>query len=298
MPELGPMSCRCCKAILVPRRTETGVRAHSYSECFYVCQACRVAYSNSKKEADRTLIYDRWERNIPEQIQSGLLELLPQSLNNTSRPKKLDRLAFKTSEDAVTWTVFRHLQDRHLIEPIFGISRPRVYFWGAEYPARPEGHVEPVAETLRGLLLSLGEHTDRLSEPDLMLVSENDLIFVEVKYRSLNSRQREYKNFGRYLKKAPGMFRSPIQVSRAGFYELTRNVVIASALAKALRIANWKVVNLASTRCQKSAVEFQKLLTTPNHFEFWSWNQLLASIPTPRAAWFQDYLLQHKEFER
>lgn len=296
MPELGPMKCRLCEEVLIPSLTTVGVKANSYSDCFYGCANCRVAYSNRQDEAGRTLIYDTWERNIPVEVHAGMLNCLQRSLNQQSRPTKLKRLSFQTSEDAVSWTVFRYLQDRHLIDPIFGISKPRVLFWGAEYPVHPVGQVVPVAETLRGLLLSLGEHPDRLSEPDLMLVSENDLIFVEVKYRSLNSRQREYKNFGRYLKKAPGIFRSPIQVSQAGFYELTRNVVIASALAKALRIPNWKVINLASTRCQKSAVEFQKLLKTPKHFEFWSWKQLLDKTQKSRVAWFQTYL-QHKGLE-
>ncbi len=186
---LEPMPCRICQANLVPRRTETGVRASSYQDCFYECKRCRVAYSNSKNADDRTLIYDKWERNIPIEVHTDLLACLDRSLNERSRPKKKSRLAFCSSEDAVTWTVFRYLQQQGQLGTVFGMKRPRILYWGAEYPTKPKSAGPDITESLRGILLKLGENPLSFSEPDIVLIDDETVCTIEVKYRSTNSVQ-------------------------------------------------------------------------------------------------------------
>ena len=116
---LLPMTCRLCGRTLTPSFTELGKAATSMADCFYQCTDCSVGYSNSKIPEDRTLIFDSWERNIPKEVHPELVPCIERSLNEKSRPKKLDRLAFESSEDAVTWTVFRHLQQQSQFETVF-----------------------------------------------------------------------------------------------------------------------------------------------------------------------------------
>ncbi len=289
---LSPMLCRLCGVSIEPSCTDVGVRANSYKECFYRCYPCGVAYSNAKSADARTLIYKDWRRNIPKEVHAGLLDCIRTSLNERSRCQKANRLAFESSEDAVSWTVFRFLQQEELLGKVLELSEARVLFWGAEYPL-PTNPTENITQTLRQVLSNLGEHPNRFSEPDIMLISPQEIRSIEVKYLSSNSRQRDYKNFDRYLQAEPDLFLDADAVRRAGFYELTRNVVIACRLAKTLGRDKWRVTNLGGQRCRVSASEFQKLLRNPDHFQYQSWRDFCGRIQYP-SPHFAQYLQQKK----
>lgn len=287
MDKLLSMPCRCCHAILTPRKTDLGVRANSFSECFYICNDCGVAFSNSKDECQRTLIYDQWQRNIPSEVHADLDDCINRSLNVRARPSKLARLAFETSEDAITWTVFRYLQQQGLLGKIFGLTQPRILFWGAEYPTLSASI--DLSQELTKVLLELRDDSNSLSEPDIVLVDDDLICTIEVKYRSTNSVQRDHKRFKDYVGAAPRLFKDAKALAKTGYYELTRNLVFTKLLADRLN-RHYKVVNLGLPLITTSATKFAKLLDDSCSFEIRIWKELCRGIPLPRPLWFQDYV--------
>lgn len=289
---LTPMECRLCKRLLTPSSTELGRTAASFKDCFYQCGDCRVGYTNSRSAETRTLIYDSWERNIPPEVHSDLLSCIARSLNKRSRSNKLQRLSFESSEDAVTWTVFRYLQQQSLWKSVFGLENPRVFYWGAEFPSSSTNGPD-IQRSLIDVLVGIGDSKSSLSEPDILLVTDSSIVTIEVKYYSPNSVQRRYRGFNAYLTAAPGIFRDTLQVADAGYYELTRNVVFTKLLADKLN-CDWKVINLGMPHVATSAAKFAKGLTDPSRFESLIWPNLCRLISTPRVAWFDSYLRQKK----
>lgn len=285
------MVCRLCGCTLTPSSTELGRTATSLSDCFYQCAGCRVGYSNSQFPDERTLIFDRWERNIPPEAHSELIACIDRSLNEKSRPTKLARLAFESSEDAVTWTVFRYLQQQSQLGTVLGMAHPRVLYWGAELPTKPISTSPDIEKSLREILLAIGDSPRSLSEPDIILVTDEAVCTIEVKYRADNSVQRDHPRFPEYLNAAPGLFKDAGDVAASGYYELTRNVVFTKLLAEKLN-CRWKVINLGMPRILASAERFAEQLSDPSVFEIQTWPEVCRRIPQPSAAWFQSYLQQ------
>jgi hypothetical protein len=105
------MPCACGRTIQPdPPFVEAVWSATSYATCVYRC-SCGRGYSNAAKPAGRTCITDTPERNVPAQVTDGLEDVLRASLNVRNRTAKRAKFCFATSEDAVTWTVFRWLAD-------------------------------------------------------------------------------------------------------------------------------------------------------------------------------------------
>ncbi len=297
MPELGPMQCRLCKSDLIPSLKTVAIQANSYCDCFYRCANCHVGYSNAQDEHSRTLIYDSWERNIPVEVHDGLLQCVGSALNKRNRTTKLKRLSFESSEDAVTWTVFRYLQDSAHLGKLFGVDRPRVLFWGREYPERPVTTTPDVTQILTTILLQIGDESSCLSEPDIVLVTDDSVCTIEVKYREdRNTVSRRHRRFREYTDAAPELFDDANVVADTGYYELTRNVVFTKLLAEAMGHRAWKVVNVGMPSVSDSANEFAALLKDKTNFEFLDWPTVCSSVPQIRPAWFQSYL-QAKELE-
>jgi hypothetical protein len=55
------------------------------------------------------------ERNVPNEVSGGLNEVLGNALNVRNQTAKRDKFCFSSSEDAVTWTIFRGLEDAHAL---------------------------------------------------------------------------------------------------------------------------------------------------------------------------------------
>jgi hypothetical protein len=289
-----PMKCRDCGTEIVPSPDTVSepTKAECYSDCYFKCPypTCQVAYSNARDEQSRTKIYRTLEGNVPGPVRDGLLEVLGRSLNVSSRPKKQLRFGFETSEDAVTWTVFRYLLGSGEVGPALGIeglNLERALFWGCPWP--PDA-THPACSLLEEIQLQvLQENPVYLSEPDVILIGLGLLVFVEVKYREVNSSEPFYRHFNRYLQHRQGLFTSTPAVEQAGYYELVRNLVIGSLLATQLN-RPFLLVNLGDTPCLPSAQAFQRLLVDPSLFRFVSWSDLVGRLQQPVEQWFADYL--------
>lgn len=294
--EFRDMRCRACQRLIkpdAPLATSLGRRlaVASRDDCIYRC-SCGVSYTNAKKEADRVLITASPELNVPRQVRPGLAEALGHSLDRRNRRAKQLKFCFETSEDAVTWTVFRGLEQQGrldaLVAPQHPPGEPALLFWGA-----PVGGVRSseAASALVEVCRSLGESAASYSEPDVVVVWPELVVLVEARFQSGNVLRPNQPNFQRYLDR-PELFAAlPETVAAAGYYELTRSWRIGAALAEALQIPDFLLVNLGPPdKLEAEAETFASLLarSTSRDFVFWSWSDILEAA-APVEAWLDRY---------
>jgi hypothetical protein len=290
------MTCRACERVIKPNKSlaaSLGKRltVTSRDDCIYRCE-CGVSYSNARNVDDRVLITASPELNVPKQVRAGLVEVLGQAVNHRNRRNKQMKFCFETSEDAVTWTVFRGLEQQGrldaLVAPQRPLGEPRLLLWGV--PISGAGGPE-TASALADVCRSLGETANALSEPDVVVAWSDILVFVEAKFQSGNERRPNYRGFERYLDR-PDLFAvSPEEVAADGYYELTRNWRIGTALAESLRIPGFLLLNLGPPeKIEVDADLFGALVArSPAHdFASCSWSDVLEAAQ-PIESWLDRY---------
>ncbi len=100
--------------------------------------------------------------------------------------KRESRIARERSEDAVTWNVFRFLERNDLVgitlSPIVAVSleSSEVIYWS--YSQRENASWSELNEART----EFGEEIKRSSEPDIMIKTNNALLFIEAKLTSGN----------------------------------------------------------------------------------------------------------------
>jgi hypothetical protein len=293
-----PMRCRRCGNEIAPnadviarlQAKGKGMTAGTRSDCVWQC-SCGVVYSNAIREADRVMIVDRPELNVPKEVRAGLASTLDASANKFNLDNKRAKFCYETSEDAVTWTVFRGLQQLRKLglvpapQPISG--EPHLLLWGATTGAGPSHGAESGLESIS---LSLREDPDRRSEPDVILAWNDLVVFVEAKYRSNNDCKPGYPNFGRYLDRPDLFTAGPDAIKTAGYYELTRNWRIGVELAERLHAETFLLLNLGPPALSSSAGKFAALLKQSDKHRFIhrTWREVLDSART-LPDWLTDF---------
>jgi len=297
------MVCRECGDTIAPNSQEGG-KALSPASAIYVCK-CGFRYSNNRDPMARTAFAPTAERNVPERFRTELGATLRAAANVGNRRSKLSKFAYSTSEDAVTWTIFRWLEEEARLELVSEAvgsplpqGDPEVLFWGA-----PAGGGEmPLSKQLREVCLGIDGDKDRLTEPDVVIAWPTDVVFIEVKYRSKNEHKKCYPHFPRYTTGAEseGLFAlPPVEVAAEGWYELTRNWRIGSQLARE-RAARFTLVNLAPAKLESEAAAFQATIVLGDRrgFAFLSWKQLMGlarrRLVMPTGV---DVFVQQRELE-
>jgi hypothetical protein len=279
------MECPECARTIVPL-SQQAATASTPDDAIYVCE-CGFRYSNSRDPAARTAFAPTPEANIPERYRPRLNETLAAAANIGNRASKAAKFTYSTSEDAVTWMIFRWLQDENALAiaaEAAGVSAPageaELLFWGA-----PVGGGETeLSQQLRAICLAVDGKADRLTEPDVVIAWPGDVFFVEVKYRSANEHKAGYAHFERYTSgaAAAGLFAgSPADVAAGGWYELSRNWRIGAELATE-RDARLTLVNLGPARLEPEAAKFAATLeqTAERRFAFVAWKRVLEQART------------------
>jgi len=295
MIQIESMECRFCGTKIDPSVKSVLERQATtkYDDCYYKCPKCQMGFSNQRTPSRRTAIYPEYSLNVPDEVRQGLSDILRTSLNVKNRGNKCEKFAFMTSEDAVTWTVFRYINSKDRLWHGFDLpesATKALLFWGSEWPIELDS-------TIRTQLLGIqndmvGEDPNYLTEPDLIIVGPKRLVFVEVKYRENNSRQEDHVNFDKYIKKREHYFRVPSEdIKRAGWYELTRNWVIGRMLAEQMNL-EFSLITLGREKCKSSASEFSGLIANSgSEFRFVQWTDLLGRIQAPfQPSWFTEYV--------
>jgi hypothetical protein len=294
--EFREMRCRACQRPIKPDKTLVAslgrrLTVTKREQCIYRC-SCGVSYSNARNEAKRVMIAASPELNVPAQVRPGLAEALAHSLNRRNRRNKQMKFCFETSEDAISWTVFRGLEQQGkldaLARPQHPAGKPELLFWGA-----PVGGARgpEIAAALAEVCRSLGERAMSFSEPDLVVVWPELVVLVEAKYQSANERRPNYHGFSGYLDRPELFAVFPESVAAAGYYELTRDWRIGIGLAEALEIPDFLLVNLGPPdRIEAEAETFASLLarSASRDFVFWSWSDILEAAQ-PIVPWLDRY---------
>ena len=120
MAKLNSLNCPKCDKIIDSEEYTLNKRggappAISFDACLRRCNKCGIGFSNAQNPSSVVNIYRNPLDNIPHEVHNGALETLSIALNKFNRENKLKKFAFETSEDAVTWTVFKYLKQRKLL---------------------------------------------------------------------------------------------------------------------------------------------------------------------------------------
>jgi hypothetical protein len=289
-------TCPSCGRPLAVNDELLGQTPHNFQDLAFRCDKCGVGFSNSTNPQQRRRIYRDPERNVPADARAGLLDALENAANIRNRPAKLFKFGSDRSEDAVTWTVFADLRLRGALEAVLpGSDRdprtrkpPAVLMWGHAV-AGPDA--ERLADDLMAVSVALGEKPTARSEPDVVLAWDHLLVFVEAKLHSPNDVQPDYRGFPRYVgEQHSELFRDPDEVPRSGYYELTRNWVIAADLAIATG-RKMRLINVGPDRLLHSANRFQGTVqeSDSRRFVFRSWSEVLSDA-APLSPWLLAYV--------
>lgn len=303
--EFRAMVCRSCARPIAPDQrvverlvTQGTTKVLLRADCLYVCD-CGVSYSNAQDEKNRRQIAATPELNVPEPVRAGVSDVLGRAANVTNRKSKAWRFCSDASEDALTWTVLRRLEQNKRLDVFRGADgsdMPDLLLWGA---AVSGAGADLAAQGLEAVSLDHGERKDSRSEPDVTLIWPDLVLIAEAKYQSQNLRQPKYPNFCRYLRRE-GLFSVPCgDVADAGFYELTRNWVLGVALAERLG-RDFMLVNLGPPGLAAAAETFAKLVSqtsSSRRFTYRSWSSLLPASLQGRYSWFDEYAAA-KQLER
>lgn len=295
----APETCRRCGGVISFIGTSGADRtaATSYATCLYECESCRTRYSNARDPQQRTAFAAQPRDNVPLEIGGGLAKVLDGAINDANRRNKREKFCAETSEDAVTWTVFRWLhQGGHsaLVPSLCGLARPKsassLLLWGA--PAGGE-EAEQVRQRYEQVSDALGEKPRRRTEIDVLLVWDDLIAAVEVKYRSPNDRKSgRADRLERYVQ--PRLFAAEVEsVNELGFYELARNWTLGSALAEALD-RRFLLVNLGPERLRADVDMFRAQLreSDARRAAFLSWVELADGFQSLRSVpdWIEAYM--------
>jgi hypothetical protein len=295
---LAALRCPVCRAE-IPGVLSSEPRAPStFDDCLRKCSCGAGAYSNGRTP---TWIFKDPLDNVPAEVRAGLIETAGRSINVRNRTTKLFRLGFASSEDAVTWTVFRYLaQMRTLRErlaacgnPVARQARdePAMLLWGCPVP-REDCTASAVADSLLHVVGKvLKEPKASYSEPDVVLdFDDAGVVIVEAKYKSGNDRKSfDYSGWSRYLSAVS--FSDAESVRRSGMYELARNWRILDELAGGRKAS---LVNLGLSieglESQRLATFRASLRTTPRRdFRVMTWESLVGEVPR-LPEWLQRWL--------
>jgi hypothetical protein len=299
LPDERTMMCRRCGSLLDAQpELVLGRRAARYEDLVFRCERCGVGYSNATWEDARIEIAATPAGNVPPEVREGVDDALAAAVNLDARPGKAWKFCSANSEDAVTWTVIRALEqtgqlDRvaaavGLADAIEASVPPRLLLWGAA--ARPSDPDAVAAEALlTEVSIDLREALERRSEPDVIVLWDDAVVVIEAKYKAANDREKTgLRRFDRYLQRPDQWTATKDAVKAEGLYELVRNWVIACELAERSGATHAVLANLAPAALAADITAFRALAATSptRRIEHIRWRSLFAD---PAPAWLARY---------
>lgn len=201
--------------------------------------------------------------------------------------KRESRIKRDNSEDAVTWNVFRYLEKNNLLSqflsPIIGkpIITSELILWSFS----PQENAQ--WSWLNRARLEFGETISRGSEPDIIVLTDTDLFFIEAKFRSGNNtapsdetNTKKYKTGG--VNWYHSVFKNPYQEVAVDSkkYELLRFWLLGTWIAKQIGL-DFHLVNLVLKERDKDIGELfgKHILQTGNRkFSRIEWEEIHSFI--------------------
>lgn len=234
---------------------------------------------------------------IPAELRSGLEDTLKLSLSTVTKTRKIQRFSRPRAEDALTWVVFRFLQEQRSLRQLLGNlgiasarnahAEPLLLLWGVPVPLVSRDGLE-VHCRLRAALDAIGEAKNARTEPDVMLdFGKHGLVIIEVKLDARNERRSaDYAPWDKYFD-ATEAFRKEGAVRESGLYELARNWRVGWELTREPR-RRFTLLNLGpeslfriGRRDLPWVGDFGSAINQPrgDRFMTMSWPQFLQHMP-------------------
>jgi len=282
-----------------------------------------IVYSNRSKVPVYTdyrdnIIIDRdhpilsWKAN-KDRMQPGWFSAEVRS----NYPQGLPKIASFHSEDALTWNVFRTLQQDNRVKCITDIFLPgfdthKIYFWGHDADVQSEKIDADIQNSLNEIEPWGRDGRWQQTEPDLLLKSNDQIIMVECKLgepeaevkawqRSKPGMRSEYDDFIHTLEATP--FKNVFDYNRDGnrFYQLFRNYLLGISLAlrwktrfSLLAIVNDFNTNINGRSHLDEFSSFRSILTDPSNTYLISWQQIQGKLRNHEdLVSLTDYLSKH-----
>ncbi|MBE0479037.1 hypothetical protein IBX65_07990, partial [Candidatus Aerophobetes bacterium] len=164
--------------------------------------------------------------------------------------KRENRIARDNSEDAVTWNIFRFLENNHLIDEVLrqfagiAVQEPEVMYWSYARSQNQSWDMLKNARTEFEIVPAKG------SEPDVMVVGKDALMLIESKLTASNKTHPSNANVeNKYLTGGHGwwsqVFSSDFRTVAMGEekYELSRFWLLGTWIAEQ-RGLNFYLINL------------------------------------------------------
>lgn len=234
---------------------------------------------------------------------------------NQKGVKRESRVDSDNSEDAVSWNVFRFLERNELIGLLMSeITREEqrfdeIIYWS--YSQKEKEHKLGQWSKLNEARVEFGEEIERGSEPDIIVVTESTLFFIEAKVTASNettpSKPRDpnasYPNYKKYLTGGGDWFS---KVFKSDFdtiaiadkkYELLRFWLLGTWLAEKMN-KKFHLVNLVLEERELAIEnEFGKhiIQSDKNKFSRYTWDKIYhfvraLNLPYSKAGDFEHYI--------
>jgi hypothetical protein len=293
------MICPICGDKLLAGH-DRAVAPANWLDCLRRCPRCQVGFSNTW--SNPTILYNDPRLNVPLEVREGLLETLAMALNERNRANKRAKFGFSTSEDALTWVVFKYLHDSGQLLGVLrraGLAIPYRAFWpeamllwGVPIPLDRTGQGWWLREYLEEIGDRLGEDPRSRTEPDVVIDLGPDGIFIiEVKHRSGTAvKSGDYAGWDRYYP-AVSPLTYAASMRSSGCYELARNwrfgLELAAEQARPFTLACLGPDDLFLGDGAKIILPFEACLPGERaaRFQKLTWADLLGAIEHP-PEWF------------
>ncbi len=292
---------------MLPPRPGRIVSADHWLSCLRRCDRCRIGVSNAMNNP--TTIFDDPRLNVPEEVKDGVLDVLALTLNVRNRENKRVKFGFSTSEDNLTWTLFKFLNDSGQLTRVLrgaglpiqeGVSRHEaLLLWGVPIPLDRES--SPVGWGIRRDLEEisnrLGEDPTSRTEPDVLIdFGAHGVFVIEVKHRSGTSlKDVGYPGWNRYYPAgSPLAYAASMRSSKC--YELARNwrfgLELTTPTKRPFTLVYLGPDSLFQGEGNKVLTKFEACLPTEGLARFGKlrWNTLLGAIASP-----PEWLVHHFE---
>lgn len=269
------MLCPICKQEMKEDSVSQN-RAFRYINCVRKCFYCRIGAS--KSEQNPTFIYEDFHKNIPSELLENLDYTLNHSNNNRNHFNKKIKIGYSTSEDAVSWIFIKYFVQNKKLNILQGIlscksNISEILMWGV--PQIDKQYANPLKDICR----NLGEYENSFSEPDIIVITKEEVIFIEVKVKASNDKQDpDKKNFDRYLNN--DFYLDKNLAKKSKYYELIRNWTIAHYFSKDKKI---RLINLAPMKLfyKESNLDFSNFISSLKNkedFEQLSWEEVIQAM--------------------
>jgi hypothetical protein len=197
-----------------------------------------------------------------------------------SKGKRNSKVSYDNSEDALTWNVFRFLENEnllpHFISQMIYSTQNRnenteIYYWSVSLRDLKPWDILLQARVDFGEASGLTEAREKGSEPDLIIVDDENLIFLEAKFTSGNEsiqdkdpqklEEKIIDRCKRYTSAEEGwwnqVFKSDFETVGVDKYQLSRFWLIGTKIAEKLN-KKFYLVNLVREEKETDIVEIFK----------------------------------------